>query len=41
MRFKAEIGESATGIFRLPLNSFTESSRFSVCSYSGAGAGLF
>jgi hypothetical protein len=24
MRFKAEVGESNTGLFRLPLNSFTE-----------------
>jgi hypothetical protein len=31
MHVKADIGESNTGLFRLPLNSFTKSSRFSVC----------
>jgi hypothetical protein len=36
MRCKAEVGESNIGLFRLPLNSFTESSGFSVCSYSEA-----
>jgi hypothetical protein len=29
MRFKAEVGESNTGLIHLPLASFTESSGFS------------
>jgi hypothetical protein len=41
MRFKAEVGESNIGLFRLPLTSFTESSGFSVCSYGPVGTGLF
>jgi hypothetical protein len=31
MRFKAEVGESNTGLFRFPLNSSAKSSGFSVC----------
>jgi hypothetical protein len=50
MRFKTDIGESNTSLFKevklnrgrhLPLASFTESSDFSVCSYPYWGTGLF